>query len=242
MVIMAGRETAGGWWIERHGDAALELRCASEISPAASARVHAAMAALQAASLHAVEELVPGYVSLTVLLRDLPRRERAEAEAAVRGVVARVGEGAAELRTRIVSVPVAYGGDAGFDLVDVAARTGLSPEEVISRHCAPTYRVAFIGFLPGFPYLMGLDPVLHLPRRATPRTRVPAGSVAIGGAQTGIYPVASPGGWHVLGRTAVGLFDPAATSPSLLCAGDRVQFRPVDLASLATAAVEVRDA
>jgi KipI family sensor histidine kinase inhibitor len=242
MAIMTGRETAGAWWIERHGDAALELRCASEISPAASARVHAAMAALQAAALHAVEELVPGYVSLTVLLRDLPRRERAEAEAAVRGVVARVGEGAAELRTRIIVVPVAYGGDPGLDLAEVAARTGLSPEEVIARHAAPTYRVAFIGFLPGFPYLMGLDPALHLPRRTTPRTRVPEGSVAIGGAQTGIYPVASPGGWHVLGRTAVALFDPLASSPSLLRAGDRVQFRPVAASALASATVEVRDA
>jgi KipI family sensor histidine kinase inhibitor len=242
MPNMAGRETAGGWWIERHGDAALELRCASEISPAASARVHAAMVALQAAALHAVEELVPGYVSLTVLLRDLPRRERGEAEAAVRAIVARVGEGAAEPRTRIVSVPVAYGGNAGVDLVDVAKRTGLSPEEVIARHCAPTYRVAFIGFLPGFPYLMGLDPALHLPRRATPRTRVPAGSVAIGGAQTGIYPVASPGGWHVLGRTHARLFDPDQAPPSLLGAGDRVRFRAVDAAELADASVEIVDA
>jgi KipI family sensor histidine kinase inhibitor len=242
MMIMAGRETAGGWWIERHGDAALELRCASEISPAASARVHAAMAALQAAALHAVEELVPGYVSLTVLLRDLPRRERGEAEAAVRAIVARVGEGGAEVATRIVTVPVAYGGDAGADLADVAARTGLAPEEVIARHVAPTYRVAFIGFLPGFPYLMGLDPALHLPRRATPRTRVPAGAVAIGGAQTGIYPVASPGGWHLLGRTALSLFDPAASPPSLLRAGDRVRFRPVSADALARTAVEVSDA
>src|SRR5512147_3044066 len=100
--MAAGRDTAGGWRIERHGDAALELRCADAISPAASARVHAAMAALAAAKLPAVEELVPGYVSLTVLLRDLPRRERGEAEAAVRAVVAMVGEGSAEPAARLV--------------------------------------------------------------------------------------------------------------------------------------------
>jgi KipI family sensor histidine kinase inhibitor len=240
---MAGaQDTAGGWRIERHGDAALELRCADAISPAASARVHAAMAALQAARLPAIEELVPGYVSLTVLLRDLPRRERSEAEAAVRAVVAAVHEGGPQLRTRQVTIPVAYGGEAGPDLADVAARTGLSMDEVIARHAAPTYRVAFIGFLPGFPYLMGLDPALHLPRRATPRTHVPAGAVAIGGAQTGIYPVASPGGWHLLGRTAIKLFDPAATAPTLLRAGDRVRFRPVDADALARTAVEVDDA
>jgi len=236
------KDTTGGWRIERHGDAALELRCAAAISPAASARVHAAMAALQAAALPAVEELVPGYVSLTVLLRDLPRRERAEAEAAVRAVVATVGEGGSELRTRLLTVPVAYGGEAGPDLADAAARTGLTVEEVVGRHAAPTYRVAFIGFLPGFPYLMGLDPALHLPRRATPRTMVPAGSVAIGGAQTGIYPVASPGGWHLLGRTAVRLLDPAVSAPSLLRAGDRVRFRPVEAAALAGTPVETTDA
>lgn len=240
--MAAGRDTAGGWRIERHGDAALELRCADAISPAASARVHAAMAALAAAKLPAVEELVPGYVSLTVLLRDLPRRERGEAEAAVRAVVAMVGEGSAEPDARLVTIPVAYGGESGPDLADVAARTGLSVDEVIARHAAPTYRVAFIGFLPGFPYLMGLDPALHLPRRATPRTRVPAGAVAIGGAQTGIYPVASPGGWHLIGRTALSLFDPAASPPSLLRAGDRVRFRPVDADALARTAVEVSDA
>jgi KipI family sensor histidine kinase inhibitor len=240
--MATGRDTTGGWRLERHGDAALELRCADAIAPAASARVHAAMAALQAAALPGVEELVPGYVSLTVLLRDLPRRERGETEAAVRAVVAGVAEGGPEPRARTVTIPVAYGGDGGPDLADVAARSRLAVDEVVARHAAPEYRVGFIGFLPGFPYLMGLDPALHLPRRATPRTLVPAGAVAIGGAQTGIYPVASPGGWHLLGRTALTLFDPAAASPSLLRAGDRVRFRPVDAAALARTPVEVADA
>lgn len=234
--------TAGGWRVERHGDVALELRCADVISPAASARVHAAMAALQAAALPAVEEVVPGYVGLTVLLRELPRAERERAEAEVRRIVAGAGDGAPDAQARIVRLPVAYGGDAGPDLADVAARTGLAPDEVVARHAGATYRVAFIGFLPGFPYLMGLDPALQLPRRATPRTRVPAGAVAIGGAQTGIYPVASPGGWHLLGRTALSLFDPAASPPTLLRAGDRVRFRPVDADALARTAVEVSDA
>lgn len=236
------KATSNGWRIERHGDVALELRCADAISPAASARVHAAMAALQAAALPAVEEVVPGYVGLTVLLRELPRGERERAEAEVRRVVVAAGEGGPESRARIVRVPVAYGGAAGPDLGFVAERTGLSAETVIARHAAAEYRVAFIGFLPGFPYLMGLDPALHVPRRATPRTRVPAGSAAIGGAQTGIYPVASPGGWHVIGRTAIRLFDPAAAQPSLLRAGDRVRFVPVPAGEVDAAAIEVSDA
>lgn len=233
---------ADGWRIERHGDVALELRCADAISPVASARVHAAMAALHAAALPAVEEVVPGYVGLTVLLRELPRAERERAAAEVRRIVAAAGAVGAESRTRVVRVPVAYGGAAGPDLGFVAERTALPADEVVARHAAAEYRVAFIGFLPGFPYLMGLEPALHVPRRATPRTRVPAGSVAIGGAQTGIYPVASPGGWHLIGRTTAALFDPTADPPSLLRAGDRVRFVPVSAGDIDHARIEVDDA
>jgi KipI family sensor histidine kinase inhibitor len=128
---------------------------------------------------------------------------------------------------RLVEIAVRYDGE---DLPDVAARVGLEVAEVIARHAAPTYTVACLGFSRGFPYLLGLDPALRLPRRDSPRPRVPAGTVAIAADQAGIYPQAMPGGWHVLGRTDAVLFDESAEPPALLAPGDRVRFVPVDQA------------
>ena len=125
---------------------------------------------------------------------------------------------------RDIEIPVAYGGEHGPDLADVAAHTGLSTTEVVRRHAAAEYVVYLLGFLPGFAFLGGLPTALATPRRAVPRTAVPAGSVGIGGEQTGIYPLRSPGGWHLIGRTEVALFDPLAASPTLLRPGDRVRF------------------
>jgi KipI family sensor histidine kinase inhibitor len=130
--------------------------------------------------------------------------------------------------SRQVTIPVCYGGQAGEDLLDVAAYTKLPPDEVIARHTRVTYRVAMLGFAPGFPYLLGLDPALTVPRRSSPRTHVPAGSVAIGGQQTGIYPQALPGGWQLIGRTPMRLFNLTSDAPSLLLPGDRVRFLAVD--------------
>ena len=126
--------------------------------------------------------------------------------------------------SRRFDILVEYGGAAGPDLDDVARHTGLSPSEVVRRHCAAEYTVYFLGFLPGFAYLGGLDAQLATPRRREPRVAVPAGSVGIGGEQTGIYPWASPGGWQLIGRTSVRLFDGASASPALLSAGDIVRF------------------
>lgn len=123
-----------------------------------------------------------------------------------------------------VEIPVCYGGEYGPDLDALAEHARLSRDEVIGRHVAAGYTVAMLGFAPGFPYLLGLDPALHVPRRADPRTRVPAGSVAIGGAQTGIYPRELPGGWNLIGRTPLVLFDPDRDPPCLLAPGDRVRF------------------
>jgi KipI family sensor histidine kinase inhibitor len=129
---------------------------------------------------------------------------------------------------RTVEIPVAYGGAYGPDLADAARELGLDEATLIRRHAAGDYLVAMIGFAPGFPYLAGLDPALALPRLATPRTRVPAGTVAIGGSQTGIYPRDSPGGWRMLGRTPLHLFDPQRDPPALLQPGDRVRFHAID--------------
>jgi inhibitor of KinA len=124
-------------------------------------------------------------------------------------------------------IPVCYGGEFGEDLETLASVHGLSGDEVIALHSAPSYRVQMLGFAPGFAYLAGLDPRIATPRRSTPRTHVPAGSVAIGGELTGVYPLDLPGGWHLIGRSPVCLFDPALERPSLLIAGDRVRFVPV---------------
>ena len=168
-----------------------------------------------------VEDAIPAARSLLVIY-DPWRTERELVAAAIaRSASPPAG---VEERARILRLPVVYDGE---DLADVAQRTGLPPSELARRHAAARYRVAFVGFAPGFAYLFGLPPELASPRRATPRPRVPAGSVAIGGAWTGVYPSASPGGWRLIGRTSAVLFDAAADPPSLLAPGDRVEFEAV---------------
>lgn len=132
-----------------------------------------------------------------------------------------------EPENRFVEIPVCYGGAFGPDLDDVARHTGLSPERVVELHASVQYRVYFVGFSPGFPYLGDMPAELATPRLPSPRKRVAAGSVAIGGSQTGIYSIESPGGWRLIGRTALPLFDANAKPPALLQMGDRVRFVPV---------------
>ena len=177
------------------------------------------------AALPSVTGLTPGMNNLTIAFDPL-RTGPAELEAAVRSQWAAPAEDRA--LGRLVEIPVRYGGEAGPDLADVAAHCRLSPDDVVRRHTAAEYVVYFIGFQPGFAYLGGLDEALHTPRRAEPRVSVPAGSVGIGGAQTGIYPLATPGGWQLIGRAELPLFNPHAEPPTLLAPGDRVRFVPVD--------------
>jgi KipI family sensor histidine kinase inhibitor len=129
--------------------------------------------------------------------------------------------------TRLVTIPVRYGGADGPDLEDVARRTGLSPDEVIARHAAAVYEVRFLGFTPGFAYLGPLDPALVCPRLESPRRAVPAGSLAIAADQTAVYPTSTPGGWRLIGRTDRVMFDPARDPMSLLAIGDQVRFEPI---------------
>lgn len=221
--------------IEPLGDGALLLHFGDGIDAAINARVHAAAQAITARRLPGIVELVPAYASLAVLFdaaywrdaQDTPAQRCAQAlrEVLAQTVPAQHGE------TALIEIPVCYGGEFGPDLDDAAARAGLSAAEFAAAHAAAEYRVAMLGFAAGFPYLLGLDARLHLPRRASPRTRVPAGSVAIGGAQTGIYPRELPGGWNLIGRTPLTLFDPRTTPPNHLAAGMRVRFRAVDAAA-----------
>lgn len=201
------------------GDAALTITLTDTISPAAEWRVHTALDALRA-RLGAEVELVPGYTTIAV---HYPAADWTFAS--IRDAVMPVLRALPDTRPLhpgpLIEIPVWYDGP---DLEDVARATGLAVDAVIGRHAGGEYRVALLGFVPGFAYLGGLDPALALPRRSTPRPRVPAGSVAIGGGQTGVYPAATPGGWHLIGRTTVPMFDPTRSPPALLAVGHRVRF------------------
>jgi KipI family sensor histidine kinase inhibitor len=167
--------------------------------------------------------LHPAYAS--VLIEFDPRLVESEAiEALVHQKMAMQMDPRAAEAPRTVEIPVRYGGEFGPDLDDVARHAGLSPERVVELHSAANYLVYFLGFAPGFAYLGGLPPELATPRIAAPRKHVPAGSVGIGGNQTGVYPIVSPGGWRLIGRTSVKLFDPSAAEPVLLRMGDRLRF------------------
>jgi inhibitor of KinA len=148
----------------------------------------------------------------------------------VEGIVAQLGNEEPPA-PRLVEIPVCYGGVYGPDLEAVARHTGLPPQELIRRHAAGSYRVYMLGFAPGFAYLGGMDEQLATPRKAEPRTAIPAGSVGIAGGQTGVYPLETPGGWQLIGRTPLPLFDAQRNPPSLLQMGNRVRFVPIDEAT-----------
>lgn len=168
-----------------------------------------------------VEEAVPGMNNLMVVFDPL-RLDPASLEAIVARRWKEPVTGRAE--GRLIEVPVSYGGSAGEDLLAFSAAKGLTPEEVVARHTAPIYGVAAVGAMPGFVYLSGLDPALSMPRRAQPRMAVPKGAVIVGGSQAGIMPVTAPSGWHILGHTALSLFDPLAEPPAAFRPGDRIRF------------------
>lgn len=207
------------------GDSAVSIRFEEEISPAVNARVTAFAFALEQARIEGIIELIPSYCALMArydpLVLSYPQITNAlqkiePAEAAV-------------LRTaQVVELPVCYGGVYGPDLAFVARHANLSEEETIRLHASTDYPVYMLGFTPGFPYLGGMDEKLATPRLQTPRTRVEGGSVGIAGAQTGVYPVASPGGWQIIGRTPLKLYDPSREEPFLLAAGKRLRFVPID--------------
>jgi KipI family sensor histidine kinase inhibitor len=219
--------------IELLGDAGLLLRWPQRIDAATVELVQRLAASLRAAPLLGVVDVVPSYASLALLFDARWLAGRAEGDDPAAPIAEALRQrllqqdALPQLEPREVTLPVCYGGEYGPDLAEVAARTGLSADEVVARHTAARYRVALLGFQPGFPYLLGLDEKLAVPRRDTPRVRVPAGSVAIGGAQTGVYPRDTPGGWQLVGRTAAVLFDETRSPPALLSPGDIVRFQAV---------------
>ncbi len=208
------------------GDSAIVVSLGDEVDEATLGKVRGLTDALREEGVPGIVDVVPAFAQVTVFY-DPVRVSYDELGAALR---ARAENAAGWLKresARTREIPVCYGGDFGPDIADVATRAGLSSAEVIALHTGGNYRVHAIGFAPGFAYLGGLAAKLHTPRRASPRTAVPAGTVGIGGAQTGVYPLATPGGWNLIGRTPLRLFDAHRAEAAWLQAGDRVVFRAI---------------
>jgi inhibitor of KinA len=226
------------------GDSAVVVTLGSSIDEATLLRVRSVTAALEREAHPGIVDVVPAYATVAVFYDvtpfaqgDVPPYEqvctliRQHVEKSEHSwpdlVRLKPGEPVAREPVRTIEIPVCYGGEFGPDLEFVARHCGIPAEDVQTLHSDASYAVHAVGFTPGFPYLGGLPQKLRTPRRPTPRTRVPAGSVGIGWTQTGVYPVASPGGWQLIGRTPLALFRPGAAPPALLRAGDHVKFKPI---------------
>jgi len=203
------------------GESAVVLELEPPITLDSQRRIWGLAARLQ--QHEEVREVIPGMNNLTVLLVN-PQHEALDA---IERLQRWWEESEAVFpESRIISLPVVYGNSDWPDLAWVAEQAGMTEKQVVDCHSGATYDVYFLGFQPGFPYLGGLPERLAVPRRAEPRLKVPAGSVGIGGRQTGIYPLATPGGWQIIGRTPLTMFDPVLTPPTLLLPGDVVRFVP----------------
>jgi len=212
--------------IDALGDSALIINLADEISDSSGllARVLSAAATIEGAKLPGVVDVTSSYESVAVFF-DLPQVEP-DIEDKIRVLIASAGVRVSGKKRR-VQIPVCYDEEFALDLDRVANHTSLTPDAIVTLHSSAEYTVACIGFMPGFPFLAGLPQQLRVPRLESPRTKVSAGSVAIANAQAGVYPLESPGGWNVLGRTPLQLFRVNETPPTLLRPGDCVQFRRI---------------
>ena len=208
------------------GDTAVTIQIGNEISEEVNGEVVAVLQALSAASIPGIQELVPSYTAVCVHYDSLLLPYDRLLEFLRKMTVDVRNE---QMNDKpVVKIPVCYGGEYGPDLAFVAQHNGLTPEEVVRRHSQCIYLVYMLGFLPGFAYMGGMDESIACPRLTSPRTKIPAGSVGIAGSQTGIYPLASPGGWQLIGRTPVKMFAMDGERAQFgLSAGDRVQFVPI---------------
>lgn len=217
--------------IEPLGDSALIVRIVDDFARDPEAALDAVLSAhrsLEAAAIPGVIELAPAYSTVGIFF-DPARIESFDVlSTTIAGILnAPAVKDQGKIDTPLVEIPVCYEGEFGPDLDDVASAAGLSADEVIRRHSSAAYRVNCVGFIAGFPFMSGLPSELATPRRPVPRKQVPVGSVGIGGAQTGVYPRISPGGWNLIGRTPLRLFDIRRDPPAMLQAGDRVRFRQI---------------
>ena len=204
------------------GESALLVELGNELSFSVNERVHQLDAQIRQAQRAGILACIPGYASLLVTYDPLQINLRGVYDLIQTTLDSEAQVGGSE--TKCVEIPVIYGGEYGPDLFFVAKANVLPAQFVVEKHTEPVYRVGMMGFTPGFPYLLGLDPDLATPRRKTPRMNVPAGSIGIAGGQTGIYPLESPGGWQIIGRTQLGLYDPIDEPHFLLSPGDEVRF------------------
>ena len=207
------------------GDSSLLIQFGQEISPEINARITAFVHLLRVQHVEGVIDLIPAFTSL--LINYDPRVVNYRTLKSRIEKLLKLDVGGETSSSRIFEIPVCYGGEYGPDLENIAKHANLTPQEVIDIHCSRDYLIYMLGFLPGFSYLGGLDERIHTPRLANPRIRIPAGSVGIGGSQTGIYPLDSPGGWQLLGLTPVKTYDPEREVPILFEAGDYIRFIPV---------------
>ncbi len=208
------------------GDTSVAVVFGNEISIAINTQIRAFDEALAEEQIDGVYETVPTYCSLTI--HYAPEKIRFDELKAKLEELLAVSHKAQKLNTIVMEIPVVYGGEYGPDLETVAAHNGMSPEDVIRIHSGAEYLIYMLGFTPGFSYMGGMDESIATPRLKTPRVLIPAGSVGIAGKQTGIYPIDSPGGWQLIGRTPVRLYDAHRDTPILLDAGVHVKFVPVD--------------
>ena len=207
------------------GDRALLIEVGSEISPDINRRVHRLNSSIAAAGIRGITATVPTYCSLLVHYDPLLIRYGALRQALEQLSVCE--DGAAQISARVIEIPICYGGDFGPDLNYVAQYHKMTPQEVISIHSGCDYLIYMLGFIAGYPYLGGIDKRIATPRLQVPRTRIEGGSVGIGGDQIGIYPLPSPGGFQLIGRTPLRLFSADSSQVSLLSAGDYIRFLPI---------------
>jgi inhibitor of KinA len=213
--------------IHAAGDAALVIDCGARLDPEINARAVLLARAIRDAERPAVTDVVVGYHSVTVYFDPL-QSDATELEFWLQALARRQATGSVAATGRTISVPVLYGGDCGPDLAAVAAFARSGEADVVRWHAAHTYRVYMLGFVPGFAYMAEVDRRIAAPRRTTPRVAVPAGSVGIAGPQTGIYPMQTPGGWNLIGRTPLHPFDLHRDEPCVFQPGDHVRFQPLD--------------
>lgn len=208
------------------GDKGLVVEFGNEISEAVNKKVRNLYLAIHKSQISGIYEMIPTYRSLLIQYNPI--------EIEVNKLIEMLVEIENSLdsidlpKPRIIEIPTIYGGEFGEDLKFVSEHSGMSENEVIKIHSSVDYRIYMLGFSPGFPYLGGMSEKIETPRLKTPRTKIPAGSVGIAGKQTGIYPMESPGGWQLIGRTPLKLYDPKSETPIILQAGDYIRFVPIE--------------
>lgn len=207
------------------GDGAIVIEAGTEINEEVQKRVRAIAALLESRAPAWIVEFIPAFTTVAVFYNPLAASYEA-VQTDLEELLQHM-EDADQSLSRTVEIPVSYGGEFGPDLEFVAAHNGLTTEQVIEIHSSGTYSVSMIGFAPGFPFISGMSEKIAAPRRDTPRLRIPERTVGIAGKQTGVYPIETPGGWQLIGRTPIRLFRPEQDIPSLLQAGDKIVFRRI---------------